>query len=122
MTENMNEYFVVQILPVSEMDDYELMRYFIEKAKTKLMPDYLFIVEASAHLTNPDTLQILINKRRNIVGPLLREKTGDRANIETDYAKGQFAKGAIYSNYVNKRNDEERATSPMYPTKMTMAT
>ncbi|XP_064093929.1 uncharacterized protein LOC135206483 [Macrobrachium nipponense] len=107
IAENMNEYFMVQILPASEMDDYERMRYFIKKANTKLMPDYLFVVEASAHLTNPDTLQILINKRRNIVGPLLRAKAGDRSNIETDYVQGQFAKGAVYSNYVDKRTEDD---------------
>ncbi|XP_068205842.1 uncharacterized protein [Palaemon carinicauda] len=109
ITENMNEYRMSKILPISEMDDYEGLKYFIERAKTQLMPDYLFIVEASTHLTNLDTLQTLINKRRNIVGPLIKAQKGDRANIETEYVRGKFIKGALYSDYVAgrvKENDD----------------
>ncbi|XP_071545302.1 uncharacterized protein [Panulirus ornatus] len=64
--------------------------------------DYLLLLEANAHLTNPNALQDLISRRRKVVGPLLTSAEGEAHNVYADYLRGHFSRGPMTDKFVGR--------------------
>ncbi|CAL4115888.1 unnamed protein product, partial [Meganyctiphanes norvegica] len=70
---------------------------------------YLFILDSSVYVNYADIIQFLINKNRNVIGPLLmiHENHHDQLkhNIASNYENGQFQHGPLTEMFINKMND-----------------
>ncbi|XP_042858291.1 procollagen-lysine,2-oxoglutarate 5-dioxygenase 1-like [Penaeus japonicus] len=91
--------------PELQIDSARAHRFlWLEAGKSK--EDYLFMVDASVQLTNPDVLQDLMRKRRSIVGPVLAHADGSGHNLMTEYINREFSEGPFAENFVTRFRDE----------------
>nr|XP_053632311.1 LOW QUALITY PROTEIN: uncharacterized protein LOC128688486 [Cherax quadricarinatus] len=76
------QYLEVVLLTPQQNTTLTDARHLIWKLVRKENLDYLFLLEANAHLTHPDLLQHLIATRRRVVGPLLVTDDGSTNNLQ----------------------------------------
>ncbi|ROT66613.1 hypothetical protein C7M84_015412 [Penaeus vannamei] len=86
--------------------DYKKAHRLLWLEASKSNEDYLFMLDANVQLTNPDILQDLMRKRRNVVGPLLTHAGGSGHNLMTDYINHEFSEGFLAGDFVARRREE----------------